>query len=385
VEYILASEHDRREPATELWHRTTLEAARVAYLLGADIDTADGIARRAFRRASFLWMDRRDPYLFSTWLLRFTIKAVSHRDRLHLLRRPHRRSNGTGSSTAPKSLYTGVDSKLRRPFERLRHRHRAVVVLVHYNGLGLEAVADVLQTSVAGASALLRRALDDMGAGPDSGADLGHLLAHNVGQISPPDRDKSDVRRLHRISHALGAAILVAAACAIGAGGWVLASRVGTAAQTSQAEAPAELAEAEPLVKIPASELMGAPGWCPTVSGSLPVHVDNGIEAVGVATRLNLGLINGYKSSVRHLLDWAPGAPRPSSWPTTVSDTGLRIAFSAPAEANRVLAGICGNLVARRTWEVILEDSGPPHDDGVAFYLVRRTDGMKVWGTNSGQ
>jgi DNA-directed RNA polymerase specialized sigma24 family protein len=365
-----------------MWQRTTVEVARVAYLLGADIGSAQEIARKAFRHASFLWMDWRDPSLFNIWVLRFTIKAGAQRERLRgWLGRPAEAE--LRSADGPTR---GPDSKLWARWQKLRLRHKAVLLLVHYSGLAPAGVADVLQTSVGGAAAPLARAQEELGAGPETEAELGRFLSTVAKRVPPPDRDRSDIRRVHRLSRAAGAAILVMSAGALVGAGSVLASRLGPSAQTSQAVAPNELAEAEGSAapRIPASEFLGAPGWCPTVDGSLHVRTQDGIDAVGVATRLNLGLINGYKASVGHLVDRVPGAPPASSWPTTTDNTGLRVAFSAPAEANRVLAGLCGNLTARRTWEVVLEDPGPPRHDGVAFFLIRRDDGMKVWGTFAG-
>jgi DNA-directed RNA polymerase specialized sigma24 family protein len=374
-------EQARRDRATELWRRTAADAIRVAFVMGAGPQEAQRTAIRAFRRASWMWMDHRDPYWFETWVLRFTIKSVARRERVSrllggLLRRPRH----------DEAVPLSQDAHAWRQFRKLPWRHRAVVVLVHLESLSLGAVADVLQTSAVGARALHERALGELDAAGDAGQELTALLRRRGAVVRPPDRHQTQLQRTYALANIVGALTAGVVALAFGAatiGVWTALPATsgrtdvdprGTVDEQGGRHAPA----------IPTSELLGAPDWCPSQSGMLPLRTDNGVEAVGVATRLNLGLINGYRSSVAHLVERPRGAPDPYSWSTTTGDAGQRVVLSVPAEANSLLASRCGHLVARRTWEVILEDPGPPHGDGVAFYLLRRADGMNVWGTFAG-
>jgi hypothetical protein len=350
--------------------------------MGANPEQARRVSVHAFKRASALWMERRDPLWFETWLLRYSIRATSRRERFRgivaLLRWWKRK--------VPGNLPHSEDPDVRGRLVGLRPRLRAVAVLVHYRGLSLGEVADVLQTSTSRAESLHSRALDELGASADDGAELTTALSAAAASVSLPDLRWREVERTHRVSKIAGAAVIVAVAAGVGAGilGAVTLLRT-TGDEPSRISAPpVRPVDRISAPEIPPSELLGAPAWCPSRPALLPFSPNNGVEAVGVATRLNVGLINGYGSSIRHLVERSPGAPQPTLWPTTTGDSGLRVVASVSAEANSLLAARCGHLVARRTWEVILEDPGPPQHDGVAIYLVKRHDGINVWGTYAG-
>lgn len=375
----MVTENVRHDRTIELWHRTIADAARMAVLLGAGVDEAHRISSRAFRRASWLWMERRDGKVYETWLLRFVVRAVWHRRRWRRLLRLPSGGRSTGSST----LVPDVDAELWGRLQGLRHRHKAAIVLANYRGLGVGGVADVLQTSAGGATALLARAMKELGDEATEGAELGRLLTRIGDRVPLPDRDRRDLDRTHLLARLGGVAMGAAIVVALVPTGLLVASFVRDAREPETSGRIQQI-DYEGAPEIPPSELLGAPEWCPSTKEMLALRTEDGIEAVGVASRLNLGLINDYRSEVRHLFERPQGAPNPFTWSTTTDDAGLRIVSSVPAEANRVLAANCGNFVARRTWEVVLEHAGPPHHDGVAFFLVRRSDGMNVWGTYSG-
>jgi hypothetical protein len=327
-------------------------------------------------------MERRDPLSFEAWLLRYSIRAASRREwfrRVVAVLRSRKRK-------APGDLPRSEDLDVRRRLVGLSPRLRAVAVLVHYKGLSLAGVADVLQTPMSRAESLHSRALAELGASADDGAELTHALTAAAASVSLPDLRWREVERTHRVSKIAGTALIMAVAAGVGTG--VLATVMllrTTGDEQSRISAPTvRPVDRISAPEIPPSELLGAPAWCPSRGALLPFSPDNGVEAVGVATRLNVGLINGYQSSIHHLVERPPEAPRPTLWSTTTGDSGLRVVASVSAEANSLLAGRCGYLVARRTWEVILEDPGPPQHDGVAFYLVKRDDGINVWGTYAG-
>lgn len=375
----MVTDNVRHDRTIELWHRTIADAAPAAVLLGAGIEEAHRISGKAFRRASWLWMERRDGKVYETWLLRLVVRAVGRRRRW---RRFVRLASG-GRLTGSGSLVPEADAELWNRLQEMRLRHTAAVVLANYRGLGVQGVADVLQTSAAGATALLARAMKELGDDPTEGADISRLITRVGDRVPLPDRDRMELDRTHLMGRLGGVAVAAVMAVALVSGGLLVASFVSETREPTVPERSVQI-DGEGALEIPASELLGAPGWCPSTKGMLPLRAENGEEAIGVASRLNLGLINGYESSVGHLFERPRGAPNPFSWSTTTDDVRLRIVSSVPAEANRVLAANCGSYVARRSWEVILEHTGPPHHDGVAFFLVRRADGMNVWGTYAG-
>jgi DNA-directed RNA polymerase specialized sigma24 family protein len=381
----LVSEHVRHDRAVELWHRTARDASRMAVLLGAGVEDAHRIASQAFRRASWLWMEHRDNNVFESWLLRFVVRAVWRRRRQ--LRVLHFLSVGRWARSTSLPVERGVE--LWDRLQVLRPRPRAATVLAHYNGLTVGGVADVLQTSAGGAAALLDRAVGELGAGRDGAIELNRALRRIADRVPSPDFERKHLDRTHLAARVAGVLFATAVGAATLVAGFFVATQMqGTEVSeagdgSSQGDA---VTGAEFVPEIPASEFLGAPEWCPSPRSEkrmLPLRSEDAVEAVGVATRLNLGLIKGYRSSVRHLFEHHPGAPNPFSWPTA-TDVVAPVVMSAPAEANRELAASCGNFVARRTWEVIFEPPGPPSHDGVAFFLVRRSDGINVWGTYAG-
>jgi DNA-directed RNA polymerase specialized sigma24 family protein len=367
--------------ATELWIRTTSDATRVAFLMGAELDDSHRIAVRAFRHASALWMERRDPMAFERWSLAYSIRAATRAIRIRRLQttieRFFHRDKGD-----PKPADAGDLLGRLRP---LGPRHKAVIVLAFFKELDMNSVADVLQTSPSGAGSLRTRALTELGVGSEGEAELSNVLAAAAVAVPLPELRREVVERTYLTSRLTGVFLWVATSVGLVAalifGGMAVRSGAeGAGPEPTPTVAPDRVLAPE----IPPSELLGAPSWCPRSKRMLPLSANDGVEAVGVASRVNLGLINNYQSSVDRLVERPPGAPLPAQWPATTDDAGQRVVASVPAEANSLLASRCGHLVARRTWEVILEAPGAPQHDGVAFYLVKRAAGMRVWGTYAG-
>ncbi len=132
----------------------------VAGLIVGDGDLAADAVQEALVAA---WRDirgLRDPDRFDAWLHRLVVRACYRQ-----VRRERRRSvvelqvssPGEPTGAGPEASIATRD-QLDRGFERLAVDHRAVLVLHHYVGLPLDAVAEILEIPPGTARSRLNRA-----------------------------------------------------------------------------------------------------------------------------------------------------------------------------------------------------------------------------------
>jgi hypothetical protein len=370
----------------ELWHRISGDATRLAYLLDTDADAARATARRVFSRCLARLQDRRSAYLIDVGFRRDVVRLVVRRRRWRVL-------HGVLGRTAMGLESPGIQlghkrSALWRAFAGLKTKQRAALALESYVGLARGEAADVLGCSYGGATALVDRAWDalagHLGEVPDAG-ELESLLRDVATEVELPDVEPGAVRRRARRARTASA---VVALCVIGALAGVTAA-LATSAAEEDPDDDRTTDRGGTQVRIltePEDGLsfVGAPAWCPDPRGTRSVDRSDERDVALVAERVAMSLVNDYADRLAHLIEVPDGAPPLARWPVNPSPAGLRVVGSGPGIANDTLGDLCGPAVAARSWIIILQDPFPPRGDAVAFYVLRRADGFKVWGTFGG-
>jgi len=124
----------------------------------------------------------------------------------------------------------------------------------------------------------------------------------------------------------------------------------------------------------------GAFAWCPNVIGTLPFGPEDQQEAGRVAIAFDRALLEGDRATLVRLTDPSVETFR-RDWTTTWKAQRLRVLGYSAGGGTLVSYG-CGSKVASRTLAVTIQDATETASAGAAtFYLVRRADGWKVWGS----
>jgi len=126
--------------------------------------------------------------------------------------------------------------------------------------------------------------------------------------------------------------------------------------------------------------------WCPDVNAVLPFDETAAADAADVALRFNIALVRGRENVLATLVDHSATSLESDSWGHTLLARGIEITFSAPARDDGRAQMGCGTVVAQRSWKVVMHDASRTATAGLAaYYLVRRDDGWKVWGSYGGR
>lgn len=124
----------------------------------------------------------------------------------------------------------------------------------------------------------------------------------------------------------------------------------------------------------------GAFEACPEVAGTLGPDPAAEEDAGRIAVRFNEAAHESDRTTVAALAD--PSALDLESWATTGTLEGLHVTSSASAADDGLVVFGCGPEVAERSWAVTISDeSGTASAGSATFYLVRRSEGWKVWGS----
>jgi hypothetical protein len=122
----------------------------------------------------------------------------------------------------------------------------------------------------------------------------------------------------------------------------------------------------------------GAFEQCPVVAGTVPLGPGSVHEAEQAALRFARAFLLGDWRTVRGLLDPSTLPLRKDHW--TVAGKPNRVTVLGPGTSGGTpVAFGCGPKVARRTVAVVLDDGTTSASADFNLYLVRRTDGWKVW------
>jgi hypothetical protein len=123
--------------------------------------------------------------------------------------------------------------------------------------------------------------------------------------------------------------------------------------------------------------------FCPDLDGVLSFGPGAARKAARVALAFNNGLVGDDRRVIAAFIDPWPGAlnlkPRP--WDHTRAAHGLALTHSASAESDGRAIDLCGVTTAARSWKVVMHDSTGSSTSQSSFYLVRRPQGWKVWGS----
>ena len=126
--------------------------------------------------------------------------------------------------------------------------------------------------------------------------------------------------------------------------------------------------------------------WCPDVNGALPFDETAAADAADVALRFNIALVRDREDVLAALVDHSATTLEPDNWGHTLLARGIEITFSAPARGDGRAQMGCGTVVAQRSWKVVMHDATRTATAGLAaYYLVKRDDGWKVWGSYGGR
>ena len=126
--------------------------------------------------------------------------------------------------------------------------------------------------------------------------------------------------------------------------------------------------------------------WCPDVNAALPFDRTAAADAADVALRFNIALVRGREDVLADLVDHSATSLDPDNWGHTLLSRGIEITFSAPARDDGRAQMGCGTVVAQRSWKVVMHDASRTATAGLAaYYLVKRDDGWKVWGSYGGR
>jgi len=372
----------------ELWHRVGADAARLAFLLDPDAEAARDIAEKVFGRCIARMQDRRSTDLIDVWFRRDVVRLVARRTRAHRIRRVLGRD-----APVTEELPGGSSSgrELWRAFMALPLKQRAAIVLDIYEHMPRARTADALGRSVAGTSSLIDRGWASLetrlGVRPD-GPELDRLLTAIAEQFEGTPADPVDIRRLARRARALSVALAI---CLTGGGvtGAVAATSALSTAQREAEESRSGGDDRDDGSLDGGSTIglgfRGAPAWCPDPRRALSINEETGRDATRTAIRVAVSIVKGYTNQLAHLIEVPVGAPPPRHWAAPAGAARLRIVARGFGGLNDSLAIECGVQVADRTWIAVIEDQDPPADDAVAFYVILRPSGFKVWGSFGAQ
>jgi len=277
--------------------------------------------------------------------------------------------------------------ELWRALMSLPLKQRAAILLDVYEHMPPARAADALGRSVAGTSSLIEHGWASLetrlGTRPD-GPELERLLTAVAERFDRTPAERVDVRRLARRARVLS---VVVAICLAG-GGVTGAVAATSALSTAQREAEESRSggddrddgssEGESTIGL---GFRGAPGWCPDPRRALSFNEETGRDATRTAIRVAISIVKGYTNQLAHLIEVPVGAPPARRWAAPAGAARLRILARGLGGLNDSLAIECGVQVADRTWIAIIEDADPPADDAVAFYVILRPSGFKVWGS----
>jgi hypothetical protein len=380
----LGSQHTGRDRYMELWHRVGADATRLAFLLDPDPEAARATARRAFSRCITRIQDRRSADLIDVWFRRDVVRLVARRNRVRgvrsaLNRRRPEVEELRGQSAARRKLW--------HAFMLLPLKQRAAMVLDVFEHMPRARAADALGRSVAGTSALLARGWAGLearlGSRPEA-SELGTMLALAAEPFEATSAEPAEIRKVARRARTVSAVVAI---CLVGgaAGGTIVASSALSTAQR-EAEESRISGDGEDDSSTEGGLAVGlgfrgAPGWCPDPRRALSIDSETGQDATRAAIRVAISIVKGYTNRLEHLIEVPAGAPPPRRWPGPAGAARLSVVARGFGGLNDSLTIDCGVQVADRTWITIIEDREPPWDDAVAFYVVRRPDGFKVWGS----
>jgi RNA polymerase sigma-70 factor (ECF subfamily) len=161
---------------------------RVAYRIVHDRDAAEDVMQQALIA---VWRDAptlRDTDGFEAWTYRLVVHAATseiRRDRRRRARvRVLRLDDGTDAAydaAGPDELQLVHDrDALDRAFEALTPDHRAVVVLRHYSGLPIEAIAEALDIPFGTVASRLHYAMRSLRAALEAADRLGPREVHSA-------------------------------------------------------------------------------------------------------------------------------------------------------------------------------------------------------------
>jgi DNA-directed RNA polymerase specialized sigma24 family protein len=379
----LGSRRRRRDGYVELWHRVGADATRLAFLLDPDPEAARATARRAFSRCITRMQDRRSADLIDVWFRRDVVRLVARRNRVVGVRRALNRRRPEVDELPGQSA---VRRELWHALMRLPVKQRAAIVLDVFEHMPRARAADALGRSVAGTSALLARGWAGLearlGSRPEE-SELEKLLAAAAEHLEAASAQPVEITKLGRRARAVSAVVAI---CLAGgaAGGTIVASSALSTAQREADESRIS-GDSDDSSREGGSDIglgfRGSPGWCPDPRRALTIDSETGKDATRAAIRVGISIVKGYTNQLEHLIEVPAGAPPPRQWPAPAGAGRLSIVARGFGGLNDSLTIDCGVQVADRTWIAIIEDREPPWDDAVAFYVVRRPTGFKVWGS----
>jgi DNA-directed RNA polymerase specialized sigma24 family protein len=378
----LGSRRTRRDRYLELWRRAGADAARLAFLLDPDPEAARAIAERSFGRCIARMQDRRSTDLIDVWFRRDVVRLVARRSRISRLRR-RLKSQAPRVPDLPGVPPAGRD--LWRAFMLLPLKQRAAIVLDHFEHMPRAHSADALGRSIAGTNSLIAHGWagleERIGAKPDE-TELQRLLTLAAEQFEAAPVTSGQVGKLARRARRVSAAVAICLAGGAVGGGMVASSVLSTSrdAQESRPSGAVDDEDSEQRSTIGLG-FRGSPGWCPDPRRALRINEVTGRDATRTAIRVAIAINKGFADDLAHLIEVPAGAPPARRWPAPAAAARLSVVDRGLGGLNDSLAIECGVQVADRTWIVIIEDRVPPADDGVAFYVVMRPTGFKVWGS----
>ena len=379
----------QRDRYVELWHRVGWDATRLAFLLDPDPEVARATAQRVFGRCLARFQDRRSAHLIDVWVRRDVVRLVARRSRARALRSVIRRRR------APTNQFPAGDPGLRvvlgQAIMGLPLRQRAALVLEVFEQMPRIQASDVLGCSVSGTGALLERGrhrlAQRLGDEPDP-AVVRDVLARAADSVTVPETESVEIRRTARRAHIVSG---VAGVCLMAG---AAAATIATVSAIS-GEPDAQQAQVRESRGLPGDSVAdlgsdvdlrfnAAPGWCPDPRRALEIDAKRGIEATRVALRVAIAILKEYTDQLDYLIETPAGAAPPGKWPAPGGAARLRVVDKGIGSLNDSLAVRCGVQVADRTWIAIIEDRDPPWDDAVAYYVIRRANGFRVWGSLGG-
>ena len=377
----MGSRRIRRDRYLELWRRVGDDATRLAFLLDPDPVAARATAQRSFGRCIARMQDRRSTDLIDVWFRRDVVRLVARRSRLRRLRTPLKRETSRFPDVPGVPASEG---DLWRAFMMLPLKQRAAIVLDLFEHMPRAHAADALGRSVAGVEALIAHGWAGLearlGAKPDE-TELERLLASAAEHFEPAPSEPLEIRKLGRRARRVSAAVAI---CLAGGavGGAIAASAVLTTPEDAEESRISGVDDDESSGGSAVGlGFRGSPGWCPDPRRALRFNEDTGREATRTAIRVATSIVKGYTNQLGHLIEVPAGAPQARRWPAPGGAARFRVIARGLGELNDSLAIECGVQVADRTWIAIIEDAEPPANDAVAFYVVMRPTGFKVWGS----
>ena len=372
----------RRDRYLELWRRVGVDAVCLAFLLDPDPEAANATAHRAFGRCVARMQDRRSADLIDVWFRREVVRQVARRTRRRRLRRalPGGAPAASNSPNGP-----SVNHELWRAFMLLPLKQRAAIVLDTFEHMPRLRVADVLGRSEAGTGSLVDRGWEGLearlGARPDD-AELERLLTVAAERFEAGSTDAREVTRIARRARWVSAVVAICLTGGAAAGAVAATTALSTSQQDADVSRTVDDEDSSDGGSAVGLGFRGSPGWCPDPRRALPLNQDRGRDATRTAIRVAIAVVKGYTKQLDHLIEVPAGAPPARRWAAPGRAAGLRVLGRGFGGLNDSLAINCGVQVAERTWIAILEDREPPADDAVAFYVVLRPDGYKVWGSH---